>query len=281
MNHEGSITVRTFSTRPRRCITAVAIFTALSLGSTQALAQTPVTAPAPAAPATPAAAATPAPAATPPAPAAPTVDHTRSPDAPLSVEGPDPAGPATAPSTAPAGPQPPETLATPEPPPLPSEPPPPEPVVGPTPPPTPPSQIPVAHDTTRGNQLRVAGIGTMAGGGVVSLLGFALTLAGTIQGRKRHDELAGAEDERQRQDCSRTTSKSCTQLATQIDDLNDKLTSSNKLTQIGGFTMLTGFVVIAAGGLVYRIGIRKLQPPAMSRIKLTPSIGGLVLSGRF
>ncbi|MBA3548450.1 MAG: hypothetical protein H0T76_18360 [Nannocystis sp.] len=241
------------STRGRHCISAVAIFTALSLGSAQALAQTPAGTPTP----------------------TPTVDHTRSPDAPLSVDAPE-APPATTAESAP-----PEIPATPDPPapgfPVEAEPP----MVGPEPAPSPSRPIPVAHDTTRGNQLRVAGIGTMAGGGVVSLLGFALTLAGTIQGRRRHDELAGAEDERQRQDCSRMTSTPCARLATQIDDLNDKLISSNRLTQVGGATMLTGFLVIAAGGIVYRLGIRKLQPPAMSRLKLSPSIGGLVLSGRF
>ena len=45
--------------------------------------------------------------------------------------------------------------------------------------------------------------------------------------------------------------------------------------------MLTGFVVVAVGGLVYRMGIRKLQPPALGRVKLSPTLGGLVLSGRF
>jgi hypothetical protein len=77
------------------------------------------------------------------------------------------------------------------------------------------------------------------------------------------------------------TSKSCTQLATKIDDLNGQLTDANKRTQITGAMMLTGFVVVAVGGLVYRMGIRKLQPPALGRVKLSPTLGGLVLSGRF
>jgi hypothetical protein len=121
----------------------------------------------------------------------------------------------------------------------------------------------------------------MIGGGVLAAIGAGLTIAFTIQGRKRHDELASAEDDRQRQDCSRMTSKSCTQLATKIDDLNGQLTDANKRTQITGAMMLTGFVVVAVGGLVYRMGIRKLQPPALGRVKLSPTLGGLVLSGRF
>jgi hypothetical protein len=38
---------------------------------------------------------------------------------------------------------------------------------------------------------------------------------------------------------------------------------------------------MAIGGLVYRTGMRKLQPPALGRLKLSPSLGGVVLSGRF
>ena len=41
------------------------------------------------------------------------------------------------------------------------------------------------------------------------------------------------------------------------------------------------FIVMAVGGLVYRMGIRKLQGPALGRVKVSPSLGGVVLSGRF
>jgi len=136
-------------------------------------------------------------------------------------------------------------------------------------------------DPVGGTRLRNGGIGTMIGGGVLAVLGFGLTLAFTLQGRKRHDELASVEDERQRQDCSRMGSKTCTQLATQISDLGQQVDDANRNGQIGGAIMLTGFVAMAIGGLVYRTGMRKLQPPALGRLKLSPSLGGLVLSGRF
>jgi hypothetical protein len=153
-------------------------------------------------------------------------------------------------------------------------------MVGPTPPPTP-EPLPGPQDPVGGKKLRTAGIGTMIGGGVLAALGFGLTLAFTIQGRKRHDELALAEDDRQRKDCSRMPSKSCTALATQITDLGNQIDSANKNGQIGGAAMLSGFVVLAVGGLIYRIGVRKLQPPALGRINVSPSLGGVVLSGRF
>jgi hypothetical protein len=285
MNLEGSNTVRTLATpltplsslepaaptrrtARRTPLAAVAVFTALCLGSTQALAQapsaTPTTAP-PAAPAAPAA---------PPAP-----DHTRSADAPLSVEVPppplEPLPPAEPqPPGEPTPPAPPELAPPPEPPPTPA-------IVGPAPPPSPELPPPGPTDPVGGEKLRKAGVGTMIGGGVLAALGFGLTLAFTIQGHKRHDELASAEDDRQRMDCSRMGSKTCTQLATQIDDLGKQIDSANTNGQIGGATMLTGFLVMAVGGLVYRMGIRKLQPPALGRVKLSPSLGGVVISGRF
>jgi hypothetical protein len=158
--------------------------------------------------------------------------------------------------------------------------PPPVDTMGPTPPPTP-SAPPGPVDPEGGKRLRNAGIGTMAGGGVIAALGFGLTLAFTIQGRKRHDELVLVEDERQRKDCSRQGSKTCTALAAQIADLGKQMDSANKNGQVGGALMLTGFVVLAVGGLVYRMGIRKLQPPSLGRVKISPSLGGVVLSGRF
>ena len=253
---------------PRR-LAAVAVFTALCLGSSQALAQAPA-------------------AATPP------IDRTRAAEAPLSVEVPPelapPPAPATEPGLAPPTPPPDPNLAPPPPtdpnlaPPPPDAPPPDAPpppdVVGPTPPPAP-LDIPGPVDPVGGEKLRKGGIGTMLGGGVLAALGFGMTLAFTIQGRKRQDELVLAEDQRQKDDCSRDGSKACTALATQIKDLNSQMDSANRNTQVGGAIMLTGFVVMAVGGLVYRMGIRKLQGPALGRVKVSPSLGGVVLSGRF
>lgn len=251
--------MRTSLSSPR--LAAVAVFTALCLGSTQALAQAPA-------------------AATPPS------DRTLSADAPLAVEvPPEPAPPPSTPGEPMAPPTPPAEPAPPPPmdpglAPPPDAPPPPEPVVGPTPPPTP-DVGPGPVDPVGGQKLRKGGIGTMIGGGVLAAAGFGMTLAFTIQGRKRHDELVGAEDQRQKDDCSRDGSKACTALAAQIKDLNNQMDSANRNTQIGGAMMLTGFVVLAVGGLVYRMGVRKLQPPALGRVNVSPSLGGVVLSGRF
>lgn len=243
MNHQGNDPVLPTRRAARPGLMAVAMCTALSLAATQARAQTPA-----------------------PAPLAPE---------PAS-DVPEP--PELAP---PPEPEPPPEPAPPPEPELPPEPaPPPEPVVGPAPAPAP-EPLPGPQDPVRGQRLRVAGIGTMAAGGVISAVGFALTLAFTVQGRKRNDERIAAEDDRQLQDCSRMTSTSCTALTARIDDLGDQIDRANRNTQIAGATMLTGFAVLAVGGLVYRIGVRKLQPPALGRVKLSPSLGGVVLSGRF
>ena len=300
--------------RTARGLPAMAAVTALIFGSTfgptqahaSAWGPTPAVTPAPApAPApmpqpspppraTPAPAPAPGPAVAPapgpaPGPAPAPAPGPAPAPAPGPVVGPAPApGPAPGPGPAPApGEEPPlsveppvEPAPPPEPPPEPA--PPPEPVVGPAPAPAP-DPLPAAADPVRGQKLRRAGIGTMIAGGVVAAVGFGVTLAFTIQGRKRHDELAGVQDDNQRMDCSRMPkpNAACSAIATRITDLEDQISGANRTAQISGALMVTGFAVLAIGGIVYRVGMRKLQPPSLGNLRLSPSLGGVVLSGRF
>ncbi len=94
-------------------------------------------------------------------------------------------------------------------------------------------------------KLKKIGGGVMIGGGAVAAAGFGLTLAFTLKVRKLEGDNAPIED---------------------ID-------SADKLSMVGGILLASGIAVVAIGGIIHRKGSKRLE--------VQPTLGGLVLSGRF
>jgi hypothetical protein len=222
---------------------------------------------------------------------APPPQTARTPDVPEAVVGPEtpetpappatPEGPAQAPEVAPV-PEPPseavpEATAPPEPPPpVVSEPPqPPAPVL---PPPG-----PSPEDAARGNRLRTTGVGFMAAGGVFAATGFVLTLAFTLKSKSALRDQYASEEELQHLDCSRMSdpSQACDALAADLQGGKDKVRRFDRGATIGGALLIGGIGVVALGGILYRLGIKKLRPITTARLRLNPAYGGMVLSGQF
>ncbi|MDC0669581.1 hypothetical protein [Nannocystis radixulma] len=239
--------------------------------------------PAPASPAPPSA---PPPAPPGPAPASPG-------PAPAPVTSPAPPAPAPEPAPAPSpdpgawnptGTPPVEAAPPTEPPPPTEAPPPTEPEVaapppGPVGPPPPPAAPPA--DTAQAKKMRAAGVGTMIAGGVASLAGFAVTLAFTVRGNKLERDLVGAEDDYQLADCSRVDSNECKGLTANRDEIRDGILSADRMTAVGGGILVGGILATAIGGIIYRVGVRRLTNADVARVRVNPTFGGLSISGRF
>ena len=151
---------------------------------------------------------------------------------------------ATEPAPEPAPEPTPEPVAAPEPEPAPVE--------GPKPADEPPPA------TGKIKTQRSAGIGVMATGGAMALAGIALTLAFTVSGDKEQNK----------------------------DEPDDTLIEqADKNARIGGVLVASGIAVIAIGGIVFANAAKKQRMGTTARVRVTPAVGptvgGLVLSGRF
>ncbi len=219
-------------------------------------------------------------------PAAPP-QTTRAPDVPEAVVGPEspeppasPEGPAEGPEAAPVPEAPsavPEATAPPEPPP---------PVVSEPPrPPAPelPPPGPSPEDAARGTRMRTTGVGFMAAGGVLAAAGFVLTLAFTLKSKSALRDQYALEEELQHRDCSRMIdpSQQCEALAADLQGGKDRVHRFDRGATVGGAVLIGGIGVIAVGGILYRLGIKKLRPITTARLRLQPAYGGMVLSGQF
>lgn len=270
---------------PMRALQVATTAAALLVAQAPAFAQT---APTPTAAPAPAPTAAPAPAAAPAPTAAPTAAPTRAPAPDLPVE-PEPLPPWT-PSvepTPPATPTPPPgdaqtppgdvqaPLTDPNAPP-PTEPPPAD--VAPAPAPAP--MAPVDVDKAKG--LRKAGVGTMAAGGVLALGGFVATLAFTLRGNKLEQDLITAEGNYQIDNCSSTDSSKCDGLKADRDQIRDGILGADRNARITGGVLAGGLLITAIGGIIYRVGMKRLSnADNVSRVRVSPSFGGLTISGRF
>lgn len=259
---------------PMRTLQVAVTAAALLFAQAPASAQSPAPAPAPAA--TPAPPAEPAPAVPPP----PTTD-TRAPASELPTEPqPLPAwtpGPPPTPEQPPVA-EPPGTPGTPETPLEPGTPP--SDVAGPPVGPEPPPAAPV--DLGKANKMRKSGSATMIAGGAIAVVGFGLTLGFTLRGNKAENDLVDAEDRYQKEDCSRMDSGQCDQLTAERDAIRDKITGSDNLTKIAGGVLAAGLIIAAAGGIVFRLGMKRINTAnETARLRVSPTFGGLSLSGRF
>ena len=260
--------------KPMRALQVATTAAALLLAQAPAFAQAPAAAPT--VPPAPAPAPTRAPAPDLPVepaplpPWTPSVEPTPAPTpAPTDVQ-----APPTDPNAPPADVQSPLTDPNAPPPTPPAD------TVAPAPAPGPAPLTPVDLDKAKG--LRRAGLGTMITGGVIALGSFATTLAFTIRGTRLEQDLISAEDNYQLGNCSSTDSSKCDGLKADRDQIRDGILAADRTARITGGILAGGLLITAIGGIVYRVGMKRLSnADNLSRVRVSPSFGGLTISGRF
>ena len=136
------------------------------------------------------------------------------------------------------------------------------------------------YDPGRARALRRAGVYTMIGGGTVALTGLVLGIAFTVRGNSKEAEALGIEDQLTNDGCTNSTSSACANDQARLRDTSDAIQAANTGARVGGILLLTGAVAGIAGGVIYRVGVRKGEPP-QARLRVSPTLGGAVLSGRF
>lgn len=220
------------------------------------------------------------------APATPTERGTG--EIPTSVEAPPP-DPNAPPPTDVAPTPPPEPVAPPEPPPTP-----------PTPDTVTPAPAPAAapsdgnllvKDEAQANSLRRKGVAIMVAGGIVTLAGLASSIAFTIRGTQYEGLLLNAEEDYnkyKKHGCAYEAMRegsACDQLTKRISSHNETIDFNDRATKAAGAAIAAGVLVMVAGGIVYRLGIKKLKSGDIARMRLQPTIGrsfaGFSLQGRF
>lgn len=193
--------------------------------------------------------------------AEPPADATQ-PETPLSSEPPvPPEPPVPAEPMEPVPIEPPPVPAPAETPPEPEQPvAPPEATQPPPQPPSPALDIPVTvrdptpEERRRSQILRKTGTGLLVTGGVIAASGLGLTIAYTVIGDRRE--------------------------ALENPVLED-IEQANELARVGGILLASGIAAIAIGGVVFSRGKKLGEPQPIARIRVTPSLGGVVLSGQF
>jgi outer membrane biosynthesis protein TonB len=113
---------------------------------------------------------------------------------------------------------------------------------------------PTPEERVRGRRMRRAGIGLMTAGGVVSAVGLGLTIAYTVIGDRREEA---------------------------ADPVLAEIERAARGAQAGGITLASGIAVIAAGGIVFSLGNRQLGPQPVARLRVSPTLRGVVVSGQF
>lgn len=128
--------------------------------------------------------------------------------------------------------------------------------------------------------LRPAGAAVM---GVASLAlagGVAAALAFALKGRSFHDQLVGLRGEQQAAGCGDMASATCDYLAAAERITVDNGRRANLLAGgLGGGLAAIGVAGLAVGAVLY--GRDRPRTEARAGLRVTPAIGGLVLSGRF
>lgn len=113
---------------------------------------------------------------------------------------------------------------------------------------------PTPAEAARLEAMRKAGVGVMASGGAVAVVGLGMTVGFAIVGRQalNAEEPVSADIER-----------------------------SNTLAQAGGALLASGIAIVAIGGIVFATAKRKAESRTTARVQVTPALGGVVVSGRF
>jgi len=119
----------------------------------------------------------------------------------------------------------------------------------------------------------------MLSAGVIGLAGMGVALGFTARGNLHQKELIFAKEQLTAQNCSRDPGRQyCAGIAENVTNVEGKIDSDDKYARFGGIAMLTGILVVGAGGVLYHLGTKRLKH---SEFVLAPTLGGAVLSGRF
>ncbi len=149
----------------------------------------------------------------------------------------------------------------------------------------------LVKDEAQANQLRKKGIAVLVTGGIITIAGLATSIAFTIRGTQFEGLLQTAQEDYNVRNCAYKVDvkegSPCDQLSTRINGHQDKIDFSDRATKAAGAAIAAGVLVTVAGGIIYRLGIKKLKSGELAsrRFQMQPAIGrnfgGLVLQGRF
>ncbi len=136
-----------------------------------------------------------------------------------------------------------------------------------------------------GRTLRLAGMGTMVGGGALTLTGVGLAAFFAIKGQEFSSKLRNSLDEQDREGCTSSSSDdNCVRIQGEIDTWRNNGNQANSLAVAVGVGLGgAGAVALVAGGLVYNEGNKRTKQweRGLSNLRLMPTRNGFVLSGRF
>lgn len=136
-----------------------------------------------------------------------------------------------------------------------------------------------------GRTLRLAGMGTMVGGGALTLSGVGLGAFFAIKGQEFSSKLRNSLDEQEREGCeSGDTDTDCVRIQGEIDTWRDNGNRANSLAVALGIGLGgAGVVALVAGGLVYNEGNKRTKQweRGLADVRIAPTGRGVSISGRF
>lgn len=136
-----------------------------------------------------------------------------------------------------------------------------------------------------GRKLRLAGMGTMVGGGAIALTGVALAAFYGIKGQEFSSKLGNSLQEQEDRGCENGDTRSeCTEIQSEIDTWRSNGNNANTLSVAMGLGLGgVGVVALVAGGLVFNEGNKRTKQweRGLSELRVSPTRRGLVLTGRF
>lgn len=150
----------------------------------------------------------------------------------------------------------------------------------------PPAEVP--RDSDPGKKLRLAGIGLMGGGGAVLVVGGILGGVFAAKGKRLSDNLDGLYAQQMTLKCPATATTGeamgCAKLRSDVSSTRADGVKSNNLAVVS-FGVVGGLgALLLIGGIVsYSLGKRRGAegPAETARVRVSPSLGGVLLEGRF
>lgn len=133
-----------------------------------------------------------------------------------------------------------------------------------------------------GRTLRLAGMGTMVGGGAIALTGVALAAFYGIKGQEFSSKLGNSLDAQDT--CEENGETNCDRFDGEIQTWRDNGNEANTLSVAMGLGLGgVGVVALVAGGLVFNEGNKRTKQweRGLSELRVSPTRRGLVLTGRF
>ena len=136
-----------------------------------------------------------------------------------------------------------------------------------------------------GRKLRLAGMGTMIGGGAIALTGVALAAVYAIKGEEFKAELENSLG-RQESMCTGSTPPQpvCNEIQVEIATWRENGNKANTVAVAAGVGLgALGVVALVAGGLVFNEGNKRTKQweRGLADLRVSPTRRGFVLTGRF